>query len=257
MCVTDAIALVAVHQLVPSSPSLPSLLPLPVIQSPKMLSWGLMSDYLGSLKWELWRHSASVGLVSSLGYHSCQMTHELVTNGPFWKGSRVVVKSVAFGVRLASWHCGFSAYLLSDCGHVIFLSLHFLFYKIEIIIIVPVIGFLCGLSELILIMHLDWIALSGYVVRVLSILSTSFSWNWEAQTLELFITHFCCWSVLMLAGQAELWHQTPWNVSSLSTSHFSQLRNELEVEAKNLTLEICIKNFSLLSIPRSPLPPFF
>ena len=75
MCVTDAIALVAVHQLVPSSPSLPSLLPLPVIQSPKMLSWGLMSDYLGSLKWELWRHSASVGLVSSLGYHSCQMVN--------------------------------------------------------------------------------------------------------------------------------------------------------------------------------------
>ena len=130
-----------------------------------------------------------------------QVTYELVTDGPFWKGSRVGVKSVAFGGRLASWYCGFSAYLLSVCGHVIFLSLHFPFYKIEIIITVPVLGFLWGLSELILITHLDWIALSGYVVRVLPILLTSFSWNWEAQKSELFITHFCslgqfwCWLV--------------------------------------------------------------
>ena len=73
----------------------------------------------------------------------------------------------------------------------------------------------------------------------------------------LYYPFLLCRSVLMLAGQAELWHQTQWNLSSLSTSPFSQPRNELEVGAKNLTLEICIKNFSLLSIPRpTPPPPF-
>ena len=72
----------------------------------------------------------------------------------------------------------------------------------------------------------------------------------------LYYPFLLCRPVLMLAGQAELWYQTLWNLSSLSTSHFSQPRNELEVAAKNLTLEICIKNFSLLSIPRPTPSPF-
>lgn len=154
MCVTDAIALVAVHRLVPSSPPYPVYYHSQLSKVPRCFLEGLWVILLGHWNGSyqgtvhLWMHSASPASEQSwvpLLLDGKQVTYELVTDGPFWKGSRVGVKSVAFGGRLASWYCGFSAYLLSVCGHVIFLSLHFPFYKIEIIIIVPVLGFLWGL----------------------------------------------------------------------------------------------------------------